>query len=83
MHASPRCRYHVCVCVRRDPRQPNPEVQTFILPISNKYFVNYNGEAVLREACGRLGYAIGPAPTAGGATRLMHLVNDMVKDMHL
>ena len=54
-----------------------PEVQTFILPISNQYFVHYNGEDVLREACGRLGYVVLPAPTAGGMAKLIHMVNDM------
>ena len=55
------------VCVRRDPRcrRPMPEVQKLLSTRSNKYFVNNNGEAVLREACGRLGYVVLPAPSVG------------------
>ena len=69
----------VCVCVRRDTRcrQPMLEVQKLLSTRSNKYFVNNNGEAVLRAACERLGYIVLPPPTVGEVAELMHMVNEM------
>ena len=62
--------------MRRDPRY-KLEVQKLLSTRSNKYFVKNKGEAVLREACKRLEYAVLPEPTFGEATELMHMVNEM------
>ena len=64
---------------RRDPRyrQHMPEVQKLLLTLSNRHFVNSGGEAVLREACERLGYGVLPVPTPGEVAKLMHMVNEM------
>ena len=65
--------------VRRDPRyrQYMLEVQKLLSTLSNRHFVNSGGEAVLREACERLGYDVLPAPTPGDVAALMHMVNEM------